>query len=202
MGAPAYSKGFKVKEGITQLLLQWSDGDRTALDRLLPLVYDELRRLAQSYLRRQRQNLSLQPTLLVHEAYLKLVNQEQVNWQNRAQFFGLSAKIMRDLLVDHARRTRAAKRGGDNYSLSLSEADRIGQSPNLDLLALDEAMNELAKFKPRHCQIVELRFFGGLTIEETAEALSISHATVERDWNFARTWLYRHLKSISDSEQN
>lgn len=190
------------EEGITQLLLQWSDGDRTALDRLLPLVYSELRRLAQSYLRRRRPNLSLEPTLLVHEAYLKLVNQKQVNWQNRAQFFGLSAKIMRDLMVDHARHTQAAKRGGDNYSLSLSEADRVGQSPNLDLLALNEAMEELASFKPRHCQIVELRFFGGLTIEETAEVLAISHATVERDWNFARTWLYRHLKSISDSEQN
>lgn len=190
------------EEGITQLLLQWSDGDRTALDRLLPLVYGELRRLAQSYLRRRQHNMSLEPTLLVHEAYLKLVNQEQVSWQNRAQFFGLSAKIMRDLMVDHARHARAAKRGGDNYSLSLSEADRVGQSPNLDLLALNEAMEELASFKPRHCQIVELRFFGGLTIEETAEVLAISHATVERDWNFARTWLYRQLKSISDSEQN
>ncbi len=190
------------EEGITQLLLQWSDGDRTALDRLLPLVYGELRRLAQSYLRRRQPNVSLEPTLVVHEAYLKLVNQEQVNWQNRAQFFGLSAKIMRDLMVDHARRTHAAKRGGNNYSLSLSEADRVGQSPNLDLLALNEAMEQLASFKPRHCQIVELRFFGGLTIEETAEVLAISHATVERDWNFARTWLYRHLKSISDSEQN
>lgn len=190
------------EEGITQLLLQWSDGDRTALDRLLPLVYGELRRLAQSYLRRRQPNVSLEPTLLVHEAYLKLVNQEQVSWQNRAQFFGLSAKIMRDLMVDHARRAHAAKRGGDNYSLSLSEADRVGQSPNLDLLALNEAMEQLASFKPRHCQIVELRFFGGLTIEETAEVLAISHATVERDWNFARTWLYRHLKSISDSEQN
>ncbi|MDX2044926.1 MAG: sigma-70 family RNA polymerase sigma factor [Acidobacteriota bacterium] len=191
-----------MEEGITQLLLQWSDGDRTALDRLLPMVYGELRRLAQSYLRRQRNNFSLQPTMLVHEAYLKLVNQEHVNWQNRAQFFGLSAKIMRDLMVDHARRTHAAKRGGDNYALSLSEADRLGQSRDLDLLALDEAMTELAKFKPRHCQIIELRFFGGLTIEETAEVLAISHATVERDWNFARTWLYRQLKSGGDSEQN
>lgn len=191
-----------MEEGITQLLLQWSDGDRTALDRLMPMVYGELRRLAQSYLRRHRNNLSLQPTVLVHEAYLKLVNQDQVNWQNRAQFFGLSAKIMRDLMVDHARRARAAKRGGDNYSLSLSEADRLGQSPNMDLLALDEAMNELAKFKPRHCQIIEMRFFGGLTIEETSEVLAISHATVERDWNFARTWLYRRLKSLGDNEEN
>lgn len=191
-----------MEEGITQLLLQWSDGDRTALDRLLPMVYGELRRLAQSYLRRHRHNLSLQPTALVHEAYLKLINQEQVNWQNRAQFFGLSAKIMRDLMVDHARRVNAAKRGGDNYLLSLSEADQFGQAQDLDLLALDEAMSELAKFKPRHCQIIELRFFGGLTIEETAEVLAISHATVERDWNFARTWLYRQLKSVSEDPQN
>ena len=191
-----------MNEGITQLLLQWGTGDRSALDKLLPLVYDQLRRLAQSYLRRNRNSSTLQPTVLVHEAYLKLINQEQTSWQNRAQFFGLAAKIMRDLLVDHARRARAAKRGGDNFSLSLSEADQIGNSPNLDLLALNEAMNELAKFKPRHCQIIEMRFFGGLTIEETAEVLAISHATVERDWNFARTWLYRQLKSIADSKQN
>ena len=139
-----------MNEGITQLLLQWGTGDRSALDKLLPLVYDQLRRLAQSYLRRNRNSSTLQPTVLVHEAYLKLINQEQTSWQNRAQFFGLAAKIMRDLLVDHARRARAAKRGGDNFSLSLSEADQIGNSPNLDLLALNEAMDELAMFKPRH----------------------------------------------------
>lgn len=191
-----------MNEGITHLLVQWSDGDRTALDRLMPMVYNELRRLAQSYLRRHHNNLSLQPTLLVNEAYLKLVNQDEVSWQSRAQFFGLAAKIMRDLLVDHARHKQAAKRGGENFSLSLSEADRLGQSPDLDLLALNEAMDELAKFKPRHCQIIEMRFFGGLTIEETAEVLAISHATVERDWNFARTWLYRKLKSVGDNQQN
>lgn len=182
------------------MLLQWGEGDSTALNRLLPMVYDELRRLAQSYLRRHRNQLSLQPTMLVHEAYLKLVNQEQASWQNRAQFFGLAAKIMRDLLVDHARQKHAAKRGGGNISLSLGEAERIGKQPNLDLLALNEAMDELAKFKPRHCQIIEMRFFGGLTIEETAEVLDISHATVERDWNFARTWLYGRLKSIADPD--
>lgn len=191
-------------EGITQLLLQWSEGDPSALNRLMPLVYDELRRLAQSYLRRNRNQSLLQPTLLVHEAYMKLVNQEHTSWQNRAQFFGLAAKIMRDLLVDYARQARAAKRGGDNYSLSLSEADRFGHpnnSANLDLLALDEAMTELAAIKPRHCQIIEMRFFAGLTIEETAEVLSISHATVERDWNFARVWLYQRLKSNADSAE-
>lgn len=188
-------------EGITQLLLQWSEGDSSALNRLMPLVYNELRRLAQSYLRRNREQSLLQPTMLVHEAYMKLVNQEHVSWQNRAQFFGLAAKIMRDLLVDHARQANAAKRGGGNYSLSLSEADRVGQQQNLDLLALDEAMNELAAIKPRHCQIIEMRFFAGLTIEETAEVLSISHATVERDWNFARAWLYQHLASNAGSAE-
>lgn len=190
-------------EGITQLLLQWSEGDPSALNRLMPLVYNELRRLAQSYLRRNREQSLLQPTMLVHEAYMKLVNQEHVSWHNRAQFFGLAAKIMRDLLVDHARQANAAKRGGGNYSLSLSEADRVGLQQNLDLLALDEAMNELAAIKPRHCQIIEMRFFAGLTIEETAEVLSISHATVERDWNFARAWLYQRLASNTGSaEQN
>lgn len=187
-------------ENITQMLLQWGEGDSAALNKLLPLVYDELRRLAQSYLRRHRNQLSLQPTMLVHEAYMKLVNQEHSSWQNRAQFFGLAAKIMRDLLVDHARQKHAAKRGGGNFSISLGEADRIGKQPNLDLLALNEAMNELDAIKPRHCKIIEMRFFAGLTIEETAEVLNISHATVERDWNFARTWLYRHLKSVTDPD--
>ena len=188
-------------EQITQMLLRWSNGDKSAFDQLLPLVYDELRRLARGYLRRHSTQNSLQPTALVHEAYLRLIHQEQVSWQNRAQFFGLAAKIMRDLLVDHARQANAAKRGGGNYSLSLSEADRVGQQQNLDLLALDEAMNELAAIKPRHCQIIEMRFFAGLTIEETAEVLSISHATVERDWNFARAWLYQHLASNTGSAE-
>lgn len=190
-----------MEESITQMLVQWSEGDRSALDKLLPLVYSELRRLAQSYLRRNRDLSMLQPTMLVHEAYLKLINQAQTTWQNRAQFFGLAAKIMRDLLVDHARRARASKRGGGNYSLSLSEADRVGQQQNPDLLALDEAMTELAAIKPRHCQIIEMRFFAGLTIEETAEVLNISHATVERDWSFARAWLYKRLASNAGSAE-
>ncbi len=181
-------------ETITQLLLQWSEGDRSALDQLLPLVYDELKMLARSYLRRQPNQLTLQPTILVHEAYLKLVNQENVSWENRAQFFGLAAKIMRDLLVDHARRAHAIKRGGRNYTISLSQADQIGRQTDLDLVALDEALKELTTLKPRHCQIIEMRFFAGLTIEETAQALSVSHATVERDWSFARAWLYRKLQ--------
>ena len=182
-------------EDITQLLLKWGAGDRSALNQLLPLVYDELRRLARSYLRRHPQQSVLQPTILVHEAYLKLINQHQVVWQNRAQFFGLAAKVMRDLLVDHARRTNAAKRGGGNYSVSLSEADRVGQQKEFDLIALDEALDRLAKLDARHSQVVEMKFFAGLNIEEIAEALGISHATVERDWSLARAWLYRELSA-------
>ena len=161
---------------------------------IFPLVYDELRRLARSHLRRHPQQSILQPTVLVHEAYLKLVNQQQVNWQNRAQFFGLAAKVMRDLLVDHARQAQAIKRGGGNYSVSLNEADRIGKQTDLDLVALDDALQRLATMEPRHSQVVELKFFAGLTIEETAEALGVSQATVERDWNLARAWLYGELK--------
>jgi len=183
-----------VAEQITQMLLRWSEGDKSAFDQLLPLVYDELRRLAKGYLRRHSTQNSLQPTVLVHEAYLRLINQEQMNWENRAQFFGLAAKIMRGLLVDHARRAQAEKRGGSNYSVSLSEADRIGQHSDPDLLALDHALNKLATLEPRHSQIIEMRFFAGLTIEETALALGVSHATVERDWNLARAWLFRELR--------
>ena len=180
-------------EQITQMLLRWSDGDKSAFDQLLPLVYDELRRLAKGYLRRHPEQNTLQPTALVHEAYLRLINQEQVNWQNRAQFFGLAATVMRGLLVDHARRAQADKRGGSNYSVSLSEADRIGQQKDFDLVALDQALDRLAELEPRHSQIIEMRFFAGLTIEETAVALGVSHATIERDWNLARAWLFREL---------
>jgi len=182
-------------DNITLLLLRWSDGDRTALDQLLPLVYDELRRLARSFLRRHPQQSLLQPTVLVHEAYMKLVNQQQGNWKNRAQFFGLAAKVMRDLLVDHARQAQAAKRGGGEYLVSLAEADRKGQQKNFDLLALDEALQRLAALDERHSQVVEMKFFAGLTIEEIAEALNVSHATVERDWSLARAWLHSELSS-------
>jgi RNA polymerase sigma factor (TIGR02999 family) len=182
-------------EDITQLLLGWGAGDRSAFDQLLPLVYDELRRLARSYLRRHPQQSVLQPTILVHEAYLKLINQRRANWQSRAQFFGLAAKVMRDLLVDYARRAQAAKRGGGNYSVSLTEADRQGQQKEFDLIALDEALDRLAVLDARHSRVVELKFFAGLTIEEIAEATGTSHATVERDWNLARAWLYHEMRS-------
>jgi RNA polymerase sigma factor (TIGR02999 family) len=181
--------------GITQLLVKWSEGDETALHQLTPLVYDELRRLARSYLRRHAFQHSLQPTAVVHEAWLKLVDQRQVTWQNRAQFFGLAAKVMRDLLVDYARAREAAKRGGDRERLSLSvAAEYAAQSgEQIDLLALDEALQRLAEINPRRCRVVELRFFGGLTGAETAAALGVSDSSVERDWNLARAWLYNEL---------
>jgi RNA polymerase sigma factor (TIGR02999 family) len=179
--------------GITQLLLRWSEGDSSAREKLMPLVYDELRRLAAKYLRRERANHTLQPTALVNEAYLRLIDQEKVEWQNRAQFFGLAARLMRNILVDHARCHQAAKRGGVHYSVSLSRADRVSAASAVDLVALHETLERLTTHDQQKSNIVELRFFGGLTIEETAEVLDISHATVERDWKMARAWLRREL---------
>jgi RNA polymerase sigma factor (TIGR02999 family) len=178
---------------LTQLLINWSQGDQAAAEQLMPLVYDELRRLAKSYLRRERRNHTLQPTELVHEAYLRLIDQQRVSWQNRAQFFGLAATLMRHVLVDHARQRGAAKRQGKDYAVSLSQADRFTRQPEVNLLALDDALKDLAAIKPQHSRIVELRFFGGLTIEETAAVLGVSHATVEREWSFARAWLRREI---------
>jgi len=179
--------------GITQLLLRWSEGDSSAREKLMPLVYEELRRLAAKYLRRERLNHTLQPTALVNEAYLRLIDQQKVEWQNRAQFFGLAAKLMRNILVDHARSHQAAKRGGEQYSVSLSRADQVSAASVVDLVALHETLERLTTHDPQKSNIVELRFFGGLTIEETAEVLDISHATVERDWKMARAWLRREL---------
>ncbi len=183
-------------ENITQLLLRWSDGDQSALDQLMPLVYGELRKLARGYLRRHAHNHTMQPTVLVNEVYLRLVNQRQVTWENRAQFFGLASKLMRNLLVDYARHRHANKRGGGDYHLSLTYVDQSSQQPQtgIDLIALDEALNRLAVLSPQQGKIVELRFFGGLTIPETASAMGISHATVEREWSAARAWLYSQLK--------
>jgi RNA polymerase sigma factor (TIGR02999 family) len=182
-------------EGITQLLIDWSHGDQAALEKLMPLVYDELRRLATNYLRRERGNHTLQPTALVNEAYLKLVDQRNAKWQNRAQFFGISAQLMRRILVDHARQHGAAKRGGSKQQrLSITSAERVVKQPEIDLLALNEALEELTLMDPQQAQIVELKFFGGLSIEETAEVLGIGHATVERDWKIARAWLRRQLE--------
>lgn len=182
-------------EGITQLLVDWSKGDQAALERLMPLVYDELRRLASNYLRRERASHTLQPTALVNEAYLKLVDQRHARWQNRAHFFGISAQLMRRILVDHARQHQAAKRGGSKQQrLSITSAERVAKQPEIDLLALNEALDELTVIDPQQAQIVELKFFAGLSIEETAEVLGIGHATVERDWKMARAWLRRQLE--------
>jgi RNA polymerase sigma factor (TIGR02999 family) len=183
-------------EAVTQLLLEWGAGDRDALDRLLPVVFDELRRLAHAYLRRERADHTLQPTALVNEAYLRLVDQRSVRWQNRAQFFGIAANLMRQILVDHARKRAAEKRGGsDKQRLSLTQAGLIAREQEVDVLALDEAMERLAAFDSQQARIVELKFFAGLTIEETAEVLNISHATIEREWKLARAWLRRELSA-------
>jgi RNA polymerase sigma-70 factor (ECF subfamily) len=187
-------------DSITQLLVNWSEGDQKALDTLMPLVYSELRRLASNHLRRERQNHTLEPTALVNEAYLKLIDQRNARWQNRAQFYGVAAQLMRRILVDHARQHKAAKRGGsDQQRLSITSAGQLGgkkfsSEPAIDLLALHEALNELAEMDPQQSRIVELKFFGGLSINETVEVLGIGHATVERDWKMARAWLRRKLE--------
>jgi RNA polymerase sigma factor (TIGR02999 family) len=175
---------------VTRLLLDWSDGDERARDEMLPLVYDELRRLAAMYLLRERRDHTLQPTALVHEAYLRLVDQRQVNWKNRAQFVGLAAVMMRRILVNYARDRAAAKRGGDMQKVPLSEADEPGTPQDVDVIVLHEALDQLGAIDPRKSRIVELKFFGGLTTNEIAEVLQISPATIERDWSFARAWLY------------
>jgi RNA polymerase sigma factor (TIGR02999 family) len=187
-------------EGITQLLVDWGKGDQKALDKLMPLVYSELRRQAGNYLRRERPGHTLQPTALVNEAYLKLIDQKHAKWQNRAQFFGVAAQLMRRILVDHARAHQAEKRGGsDQQRLSITSAGQLGakpviSEPSIDLLALHEALNELTGIDVQQSRIVELKFFGGLSIEETAEVMCIGHATVERDWKMARAWLRRKLE--------
>jgi RNA polymerase sigma factor (TIGR02999 family) len=176
---------------VTELLLAWgSDSDQRALDRMLPFVYDELRGLAALYLSRERPGHTLQPTALVHEAYLRLINQRQANWRNRAQFLGLAAGMMRRILVNHARDRAAQKRGGDGERVSLSLVEAPSGRPDVELIALEEALNRLAERDARKARVVELRFFGGLTTEEIAEVLQVSVATVEREWSFARAWLY------------
>jgi RNA polymerase sigma factor (TIGR02999 family) len=180
-------------QNITELLMKWGTGDKAALDELIPLVYDELRKLAASYLRRKEGVQTLQATALVHEAYVQLADRKSISVQHRAQFFGLPAKIMRDILVDHARNRLAAKRGGHQLRLSLSQADRVWRKPEVDLIALDNALKVFAGTNPQHSRVIELRFFGGLTINETAEVMNLSHATTERYWSFARAWLRREL---------
>ena len=181
--------------GITQLLVEWSEGRRDALDRLVPLLYKDLRRLAAGYMKHESPGHSLQPTALVHEAYVRLIDQRQGQWRNRAQFFGVAAGIMRRVLVDHARSRRADKRGGGWDRVTLVEDQVAGGAQDVDLLALHESLERLAAFDPRQEQIVELRYFGGLTIEEVAEVVGISEATVVRDWTIAKAWLRADLSA-------
>lgn len=183
---------------VTRLLIEWNDGDKDALARLMPFVYTELHGLAQHYLRGERSGHTLQATGLVHEAYLRLVEGANVSWQNRAHFFGIAANLMRQILVDHARKARAAKRAA-GYRLSLNEAMRFTDKPDVNLLLLDEALTSLANLDPQQSRIVELRFFGGLTVEETAEVVGVSPRTVKRLWRHAKAWLHRE---ISRSEEN
>jgi RNA polymerase sigma-70 factor (ECF subfamily) len=182
-------------EQITELLVCWRKGDAQALDRLVPLVYGELHRLARRYLRSERRGHTLQSTALVHEAYLRLADQSRIEWQNRAHFYGVAAALIRNILVDYARTHRAAKRGGDACRLSLDAALDIAERREVDLLALDDALVKLSQREPELCRIVELRFFGGLTIEETGQVLNVSDSTVKRQWILARTWIFRELSS-------
>lgn len=178
---------------ITQLLVAWCDGDKTALDTLLPLVEKELHRLAKHYMRRENPGHTLQTTGLVNEAYLRLVEQKSVRWQNRAHFFGIAAQIMRRILLNHARDRHRAKRGGNAVQVSLSEVNVMTDVKSAELIALDEALDRLALIDARKSQVVELRYFGGLSVEETAEVMKISPITVIRDWNMAKAWLAREL---------
>ena len=184
---------------VTQLLMGWGKGDKEALDQLLPIVYEELRRQAARYLRRERVGHTLQTTALIHEAYLRLIDQRSVAWQNRAQFFGIAAQLMRRILVDHARMKHRAKRGGSNIRVSLADAEAFAKNQELDVVALNEALEKLERIDEQQSKIVELRFFSGLTVEETAAVLNISPATVKRDWRMAKAWLHREI-SAEDEE--
>jgi RNA polymerase sigma-70 factor (ECF subfamily) len=181
---------------VTELLSAWSDGDKTALDRLTPIVYEELRKLARHFMSRERPNHTLQTTALVNEAYLKLFEQTEVTWQSRAQFFGLAAQVMRHILVDYARAASRAKRGGKAAEkVSLEDASEMSAESAREFVELDEALHELEKEFPRKAKVVELRYFGGFSVEETAGILQISAVTVMRDWNVAKAWLYRKIKN-------
>jgi len=180
-------------DNVNRLLLEWGDGNQQALEALVPLIYKELRNLAHNFLYRERPGHTLQTTALVHEAYLKLIDQNDARWQNRAHFFAIAAQAMRRILIDSARKHAAAKRGGPQEELSLDEVADIALEPDGKLLKLNEALNQLAKIDPRQSRIVELRYFGGLTIEETAEVIIVSPATVKREWMMARSWLHQEI---------
>jgi RNA polymerase sigma-70 factor, ECF subfamily len=179
---------------VTRLLREWSEGDAAAVEKLLPLVHEELRRLARRYMRRERPGHTLQTTAVVNEAYLRLVDQQGADWRNRAHFFAVSAQAMRHILVDYARRKYSSKRGGVARKVTLDEAAVASTERAAELVALDQAMQGLAEIHPRRCKVVELRYFAGLNNREAAEVLGVSDVTVERDWRFARAWLYRELQ--------
>ncbi len=181
-------------QGITQLLVDWSNGDQASLDKLMPLVNAELRQLARRYMRRENPGHTLQTSALVNEAYLKLIDQKNVRWQNRAHFFGIAAQLMRRILIDHARKAHYQKRGAGAIKVSLDETAAVIEAKAGDLLAVDEALNKLTSMDARKGRIVELRFFGGLTEEETAEVMGISVPTIQREWRAAKAWLYQMLK--------
>lgn len=179
---------------VTQLLERWSLGDQSALDELTPLVYNELRHVAEAYLRRERPDHTLQATALVNEAYLRLIGHKQGRWQGRKHFYGIAARLMRQVLVEHARKHKAEKRGGGRVVVTLDHYEDVADNPEVDILAVHEALQRLARFDEQQARIVELRFFGGLSIEETAETLGVGHATIEREWAMARAWLRNELK--------
>lgn len=183
----------QARDDVTRLLTDWQNGDQRALDRLMPLVYDELRRIAARHLHSERAGHTLQTTEVVHEAYLRLIDETRMRWQDRTHFFAVAATLIRNILVDHARAQKAAKRGSGAVKLSLDEAFAVAADNGPNILAVDEALQSLSKLDPQQARIVELRFFAGLTIQETAEALNISESTVKRDWVLAKAWIYKNL---------
>jgi RNA polymerase sigma factor (TIGR02999 family) len=200
MTTQATPKGFTA-DNLTELLIEWRQGDKAALDKLTPIVYDELRRIAHRYVRREREGHTLATTALVNEAYVRLAGFQQVTWQNRSHFFAVSARVMRHILIDYARRGHYAKRGGGlqrvSFESAAAEASLMSLARAAELIALDEALEEFAKLDPRKSQVVELRYFGGLTLEETADVLQVSLMTVRRDWRAAKAWLYKAVNGES-----
>jgi RNA polymerase sigma factor (TIGR02999 family) len=180
---------------MTQLLFDWQQGDQSALKKLTPLIYEELRRIAHGYVQHERNGHTLQTTALVNEAYLRLAGQDKPEWQNRSHFFAVTAQVMRHILIDHARRRRYLKHGGEFQQVSMEEASLMSENRAAELIALDEALDELKDFDPRKSKVVELRYFGGLSLEETADALEVSVMTVRRDWRAAKAWLFRRMKN-------
>ena len=185
---------------VTRLLVAWGEGNRAAESELIEILYVELKRLAKAYLRREHANQSLAATALVHEAYLKLVDQRNVHWRNRSHFFGIAAQAMRRILVDRARASLAAKRGGEAIQVPFVESQSVQESPDVDVLELDTALSRLESLEPRWSRLIELRFFAGLSVDETAAALELSPATIKRDWSLARAWLFRELRASGPAE--